>query len=487
MDVFVPPGGSAAVDGHYVPFGTITVESNLEEAIYSLSTETVFGPVDLLGAGLSTDFTALPPGDYELSFIVVTGFVTPPEQTLTLLEGGTVTATGTYVPILSPGAATENPLGSGQAAARTQVSVPAGPSQAALPAVESDIGFGQGALAITTDAPGARFNLVGNRSITGLDLNSPDDSLGTGGSLVGVMVTLSFPVLVPGEHVSINVIAEDAAGNRARRAYGPQVWELPFLQTIIPGSAGLTQELDLQIFGQDLRPSAEYSLGDGIQLELGRFNVPSASGDFIEATALVDPGAEVSRRDLIYTDPDLADTAAGSVFRLEQPLRIFADVSSIDVDGSRRVDGFDLAAVASSFGSAQGDPGFNPAHDLTNDGMVDGEDISSLAVAFGRPTMSLDPADLPPPAATLGMPYEHRIGFVGGSLFVASARILAGSLPDGLSLVLEQLSGSPTSPEDYELVLSGVPAETGSFSVAIQAVDAFFALATEDVPVVVDP
>lgn len=246
VDTFVPAGGSATVDGHYTPYGTITVEANLDEAIYSLSAETVIGPVDLLGGGMSTDFTELPPGDYLVSFIVVTGFATPPEQMVTLAEGAGITVTGTYVPIPTPSAAITGPLDQGTASGQTLVRITGSEQQAMTPDVESDIGFGQGSLTIDTDAPGATFTLVGNRPITGLDLLSPDDSVGTGGALVGVMVTLAFPVLAPGETVAINVIAEDSAGNRARRTYGPEVWDLPFLQAILPGSAGLTQELDLQ-------------------------------------------------------------------------------------------------------------------------------------------------------------------------------------------------------------------------------------------------
>lgn len=487
VDAFVPAAGSATVDGHYVPYGAITVESNLDEAIYSLSAETVIGPVDLLGGGMSTVFSELPPGDYLVSFIVVTGFATPPEQMVTLAEGASITVTGTYVPIPTPSATTTAPLGQGAASGQTLVRVTGGPQQMVTPALEADIGFAQGSLIINTDAPGASFRVVGNRPITGLELLSPQDSVGTGGALVGTMVTLAFPVLTPGETVSINVIAEDSAGNRARRTYGPEVWDLPFLQAILPGSAGLTQEFDLQIFGNSLRPSAEFSFGDGILVDMGRFDVPSQSGTFTEAVVLVAPDAQVDRRDLIYIDPDLSDTAVGSVFRLEEPLRVFADVASIDVDGSGRVDGFDLAAVAVGFGTAQGDAGFNPAHDLTNDGAIDGGDLATLAVAFSRPRLGLDPADLPPPAANLGVAYEHRIGFIGGSLFINSARILSGELPDGITLILQQVSGSPESPEDFELVISGVPAEVGNFTVNVQAVDAFFAIVTQDIPVLVDP
>jgi hypothetical protein len=251
-------------------------------------------------------------------------------------------------------------------------------------------------------------------------------------------------------------------------------------------------EVNLQILGAALRPSALISLGDGIQVEPGRFNLFGPSGSFTEVLARVDSTAVATRRDLVYTDPDLSDTAAGSVFRLEEAMRVFVDVDRIDVDGSGRVDGFDLAAVASSFGLSAGGASFNPDRDLNNDGKIDGEDLSSLGVAFGRPTLTLEPADLPPPDATLGMDYSHSIRFVGGSLFIAvtngrGVRILSGDLPDGLTLVLRQLGTDTDTPQDADLLLTGIPAETGTFTIRVQASDAFFAIVEEDITVVVNP
>ncbi|MCZ6833017.1 MAG: putative Ig domain-containing protein [Acidobacteria bacterium] len=500
MDVAVPAGGTTVVDAHYTLGGAIEVTTNLDEAFYSLTADTPLGEVDLLGAGLTTTFLELPPGDYLVAYAVVPGFVTPPEEPVTLLEGGSLVVSGTYVPILPParaGEAVSDPSGGPAGREEAWVGV-TGAVPRITPSSESEIGFGDGTLSVTVDAPGAVFRVIGNRPLTSMQLLDmvPDEECladpncvfaGTGAALLGRMATIASPVLAPGEDVSIVIVVQDSAGNTARRSYAPTVWDLPVLNSLVPASSGLGQELDLQILGAALRPSASISLGDGIQVEPGRFNLIGASGTFTEVVARVDSDTLATRRDLVYTDPDLADTAAGSVFRLDEAMRVFVDVNRIDLDGSGRVDGFDLAAVASSFGLSAGDPSFDPARDLNNDGQVDGEDLASLGVAFGRLRLTLEPADLPPPAATLGLDYSHTIHFVGGNLFIGSARTLSGDLPDGLFLLLKRLSTDTDTPQDSELLISGIPAETGSFTIRVQAVDAFFAIVEEDITVVVNP
>lgn len=55
-----------------------------------------------------------------------------------------------------------------------------------------------------------------------------------------------------------------------------------------------------------------------------------------------------------------------------------------DLDGSGRVDGFDLGSLGLAFGSRPGDPNWNPGVDLNGDGVVDGSDLTLLGVNFGK-------------------------------------------------------------------------------------------------------
>ena len=55
-----------------------------------------------------------------------------------------------------------------------------------------------------------------------------------------------------------------------------------------------------------------------------------------------------------------------------------------DTDQDGDVDGADLAAFASAFGSRTGDANFNPACDLNEDGLIDEQDLESFAQVFGN-------------------------------------------------------------------------------------------------------
>ncbi len=56
---------------------------------------------------------------------------------------------------------------------------------------------------------------------------------------------------------------------------------------------------------------------------------------------------------------------------------------SMDLDGSGRVDGFDLGRIGIAFGSRTGDPNWNPDADLNGDGVIDGSDLTLFGSDFG--------------------------------------------------------------------------------------------------------
>jgi len=55
-----------------------------------------------------------------------------------------------------------------------------------------------------------------------------------------------------------------------------------------------------------------------------------------------------------------------------------------DIDGSSRVDGFDLARLGRAFGATSGQPRYDAASDLDRDGQVDGADLALFAPQFGK-------------------------------------------------------------------------------------------------------
>lgn len=71
--------------------GTINVTTN-----FAAATFTVAGPATYGGSGLSFTQSNAPAGLYTIAFGAIAGYTTPPSQTQTLTDGGTISFTGTY-------------------------------------------------------------------------------------------------------------------------------------------------------------------------------------------------------------------------------------------------------------------------------------------------------------------------------------------------------------------------------------------------------
>ena len=137
----------------------------------------------------------------------------------------------------------------------------------------------------------------------------------------------------------------------------------------------------LDLRGDDLHPEALIDPGPGIAVESSRIESedPEAPGDRVTLALRVDDAAALGLRGLRLTNPD-----GGTVF-LADLLRVDLDPGRIDLDGSGRVDGFDLAMLAHAFGSDEEDALYLIDADIDVDGRVDGTDLALLASRFGRP------------------------------------------------------------------------------------------------------
>ena len=71
--------------------GTIVISKNLGQGKFTLT-----GPIGQTGTAPLTTITNAPPGPYTVQFSDVTFYQTPPDQSLTLTNGGTITFTGNY-------------------------------------------------------------------------------------------------------------------------------------------------------------------------------------------------------------------------------------------------------------------------------------------------------------------------------------------------------------------------------------------------------
>ena len=72
--------------------GSITVITNLD-----LSTFTIIGPETYHGSGKSWSTSDVPAGTYTINYGEVSGYITPSSETKTLVSGGAITFTGTYI------------------------------------------------------------------------------------------------------------------------------------------------------------------------------------------------------------------------------------------------------------------------------------------------------------------------------------------------------------------------------------------------------
>ena len=156
----------------------------------------------------------------------------------------------------------------------------------------------------------------------------------------------------------------------------------PSLQAVVaPVEILQGESTTVVIDGEDLHPAAQVTAGDGVEVVSATVTPasPTGPGDRLTLTVRADPGAGVGTRALLVTNPD-GETAAATGW-----LRILLDARRIDIDGSGRTDGFDLAVLASAFGQARGEERYEPAADIDGSGMVDGVDLAFIASRFGGP------------------------------------------------------------------------------------------------------
>ncbi|MGH9867693.1 MAG: S8 family serine peptidase [Candidatus Polarisedimenticolia bacterium] len=126
------------------------------------------------------------------------------------------------------------------------------------------------------------------------------------------------------------------------------------------------------VAGNGFREGAVVSLGPGLTL-----TPISITPTRLTCSLSADARAPMGRRDLTVTLPD------GQSASLSGALEVTFSPSRSDLNGSGRVDGSDLAALAAAFGSLEGQPRYRTEADLNGDGAVDGLDLALLATSFG--------------------------------------------------------------------------------------------------------
>jgi len=127
------------------------------------------------------------------------------------------------------------------------------------------------------------------------------------------------------------------------------------------------------VSGSGFRAGAAATLGTGVAVTGLTVDSPSQ----IRLDLAVDPRAVLGPRDLTIVNPD------GQAALQVAALQIGFSPRRADLDGSGRIDGSDLLALAIAFASVEGEQAYSLAADLNADGAVDGLDLAMLAASFG--------------------------------------------------------------------------------------------------------
>jgi hypothetical protein len=159
----------------------------------------------------------------------------------------------------------------------------------------------------------------------------------------------------------------------------------PRFEPIAATSLRQASTATLSLRGDDLHAGLTVDAGAGVVVEEAVVIADSEGGpgDTLHLRVRVDPAAPPGPRDLTVANPDGGSTVLASF------LRIDLDPRRIDVDHSGRVDGFDLAILARSFGQMAGERLYVLDADIDVSGQVDGIDLALLAFRFGIQTAAL--------------------------------------------------------------------------------------------------
>jgi hypothetical protein len=138
------------------------------------------------------------------------------------------------------------------------------------------------------------------------------------------------------------------------------------------------ESVELVLDGEDLDPALVPQADPDLAVEVsGVTPAPAGPADRLSIRVRVAPEAGLGRHTAGIVNPD------GSASARIALVDVALDATRIDLDRSGRVDGFDVALLASAFGSARGAPRYLPAADIDGSGLVDGVDLAYVAGRFG--------------------------------------------------------------------------------------------------------
>jgi hypothetical protein len=148
-----------------------------------------------------------------------------------------------------------------------------------------------------------------------------------------------------------------------------------------PAAAIQGDSLSVQVNGSGFDPGVALDFGADITITGTSFQSPAE----ILADLSLDPDARLGSREVIATNP------GGQTSSLSSGFGVLFNCARADLDGSGRMDGFDLVAFARTFGGEQSLPGFDPAADFDGDGEIDGMDLALWVPLIGERASTCGP------------------------------------------------------------------------------------------------
>jgi hypothetical protein len=139
------------------------------------------------------------------------------------------------------------------------------------------------------------------------------------------------------------------------------------------------EERIVTLTGEDLHAGLAVDAGPRLDAVVLAAEPLSANGprDRLILRLAARDDAAIGPRVLRVTNPDGGATMSAAV------VLVTLDTGRVDIDGSGRADGRDLALLARSFGHAAGEAGYDGAADFDGSGLVDGLDLALLSGWFG--------------------------------------------------------------------------------------------------------
>jgi hypothetical protein len=198
-----------------------------------------------------------------------------------------------------------------------------------------------------------------------------------GGNVVQVIdveeaLAVTVGELADGQLYRFRVRPYDRFGNRAERASRELVsYAAPRIDALEPLAPADDGSMRAVAVGNNFHDEARFlSRRDDVTVRGAAVESPQRAVlvlDAATATAPLAPG------DLLPVNPVRKSAAYFD-----------AHPEVLDVDGSRAIDARDLDLVRAAFGAQRGEPGYDAARDINDDGIVDGEDEAALRAVFAE-------------------------------------------------------------------------------------------------------